>query len=190
MNARPRQYQHRISNCEQCGLTLRNFSLLSSTACGFLRKNAILRPRQLGRWAAFVSTTILLQLADEPLHGGALRKHADASRSPPRSRLMLWTAPTLRHRCAKGVVARSRPWVMPGTDRVKKGGGSRRSLASVRSLPLPWLPRWVIGKHSRPDATWRPGSGLFPSSTPTESLNRPSANPALTSVPGPLATLK
>ena len=24
--------------------------------------------------------------------------------------------------------------------------------------------RWVIGKHSRPDATWRPGSGLFPNS--------------------------
>ena len=40
----------------------------------------------------------------------------------------------------------------------------RRSLALARSLPLPWLPRWVIGKHSRPDATWRPGSGLFPSS--------------------------
>jgi hypothetical protein len=28
---------------------------------------------------------------------------------------------------------------MPGTDRAKKAGGSRRSLASVRSLPLPWL---------------------------------------------------
>jgi len=53
---------------------------------------------------------------------------------------------------------------MPGTDHVKKVGGSRKSLAWARSLPPPWLPRWVIGKHFRPAAIWRPGSGLFPSS--------------------------
>jgi len=53
---------------------------------------------------------------------------------------------------------------MAGTDHVKKVGGSRKSLAWARSSPPRWLPRWVIGKHFRPDATWRPGSGLFPSS--------------------------
>ena len=58
----------------------------------------------------------------------------------------------------------SRNTSMPGIARAKKAGGSRRSRALVRSSPPPWLPRWVIGKSSRPDATWRPGSGWFPSS--------------------------
>ena len=42
---------------------------------------------------------------------------------------------------------------MPGTDHVKKVGGSRESLAWARSSPLRWLPRSAIGKHFRPDAT-------------------------------------
>ena len=60
--------------------------------------------------------------------------------------------------------APSRSTSMPGTDHAKKAGGWRKSPESVRSSPPPWSPRWAIGRHSRPDATWRPGSGLFPSS--------------------------
>ena len=51
---------------------------------------------------------------------------------------------------------------MPGIVHVKKAGGSRRSRALVRSSPPPWSPRWVIGRHSRPDATWAAWIGLVP----------------------------
>ena len=48
-----------------------------------------------------------------------------------------------------------------GTAPVKKVGSSRSSPALARSsLPL-WSRKLVIGKHSRPDVTWRPGSDLF-----------------------------
>ena len=60
--------------------------------------------------------------------------------------------------------APSRSASMPGTDRVKKAGGSRKSLALARSSRPPWSPRWVIGRRSRPGEAWQPGSVLFPSS--------------------------
>ena len=53
---------------------------------------------------------------------------------------------------------------MLGIARANKAGGLKKSLALARLSPPPWLPRWAIGKSSHPDAAWRPGLGLFPSS--------------------------
>ena len=58
----------------------------------------------------------------------------------------------------------SRSASTPSIDRVRRAGGLRKSLASVRSSPPPWSPRSVIGKCFRPGEAWQPGSVLFPSS--------------------------
>lgn len=58
----------------------------------------------------------------------------------------------------------SRSASMPGTGRVRKAGGSKKSLALVRSSLPPWSPRWAIGRHSHRAAVSLPGSGLFPGS--------------------------
>ena len=56
----------------------------------------------------------------------------------------------------------SRSTSMPGTGRVKKAGGWRKSPASARSSPPPWLPRSAIGTRSRRAAVSPPGSGWYP----------------------------
>ena len=58
----------------------------------------------------------------------------------------------------------SRSASMPGIVQAKKVAGSSRFLALVPSSPPPWSQKSVIGRSSRPDEAWRPGSGLFPSS--------------------------
>src|SRR3974390_3501720 len=58
----------------------------------------------------------------------------------------------------------SRSASMPGIVQAKRAVGSSRSPALAQSSPLPWSQKSVIGRSSRPDEVWRPGSGLFPSS--------------------------
>ena len=78
--------------------------------------------------------------------------NADDDRVPTVARLsldaLLGNTPIPRQRSES-----LRSILVPGTDHVKKVGGSRESLAWARSSPLRWLPRSAIGKHFRPDAT-------------------------------------
>jgi hypothetical protein len=59
----------------------------------------------------------------------------------------------------------SRSASMPGTARVKKAGGWRKSPVLARSSPPRWWPRWEIGRYSRRVAVLLRGSAWCPDST-------------------------
>ena len=141
------------SEQQQSGLMLhrsrqrlvRQRTMLSNAIRGIWRNSASSRPRAaMARPSCWRSLRTRRMIAFQRPHGSALK-------------FLLGNTPLSRRRSEP-----SRSVSMPGTDRVKRAGGSRKSPVLARSSPPPWSPRWVIGTRSRQAAVWRPGLVWFP----------------------------